>query len=161
MNGAPATIVGNTVSEPELRFSAAGIPWVTFDVAVNDIRTGRDGQRTEKTHYVRCKLWRDAAENLVETAAKGTRVIVLGKWVQESWEDKDGNKRRDWVVEVDEVGPSVRWATAKVTKNARTSTSNNTGYGEQKTPAPVLSNGGDFSSDAGFAASTEESNPFL
>jgi single-strand DNA-binding protein len=157
MNGAPATIVGNTVSEPELRFTAAGVPWVTFDVAVNDVRTSRNGERTEKTHYVRCKLWRDAAENLVETAGKGTRVIVLGKWVQESWEDQNGNKRRDWVVEVDEVGPSVRWATAKVTKTAR---SNGNGA-----PAPVAvaaaSNGGDFASDAGFAAGSDEDNPFL
>jgi len=156
MNGAPATIVGNTVSEPELRFTAAGVPWVTFDVAVNDVRTSRNGEKTEKTHYVRCKLWRDAAENLVETVGKGTRVIVLGKWVQESWEDQNGNKRRDWVVEVDEVGPSVRWATAKVTKTAR-------GNGNGA-PAPVTasaSNGGDFGSDAGFSAGSDEDNPFL
>lgn len=158
MNGAPATIVGNTVSEPELRFTAAGIPWVTFDVAVNDVRTGRDGQRTEKTHYVRCKLWRDAAENLVESAGKGTRVIVLGKWVQESWEDQNGNKRRDWVVEVDEVGPSVRWATAKVSKNARTGNANGTAASYA---APAPSNGGDFGSDAGFPVAAEEDNPFL
>jgi single-strand DNA-binding protein len=157
MNGAPATIVGNTVAEPELRFTAAGIPWVTFDVAVNDVRTARNGERTEKTHYVRCKLWRDAAENLVDSVGKGNRVIVLGKWVQESWEDQNGNKRRDWAVEVDEVGPSVRWATAKVTKSAR---SNSNGA-----PAPVSaaapSNGGDFGSDAGFAAGSDEDNPFL
>lgn len=159
MNGAPATIVGNTVSEPELRFTAAGVPWVTFDVAVNDVRTSRNGERTEKTHYVRCKLWRDAAENLVETVGKGTRVIVLGKWVQESWEDQNGNKRRDWVVEVDEVGPSVRWATAKVTKTARTGNGN--GNSSSASAAPVSSNGGDFSSDAGFAAAAEEDNPFL
>lgn len=156
MNGAPATIVGNTVSEPELRFTSAGVPWVTFDVAVNDVRTARNGERTEKTHYVRCKLWRDAAENLVETVGKGTRVIVLGKWVQESWEDQSGNKRRDWVVEVDEVGPSVRWATAKVTKTARTNGA----------PAPVTagaapSNGGNFGSDAGFPVASDEDNPFL
>jgi single-strand DNA-binding protein len=157
MNGAPATIVGNTVSEPELRFTAAGVPWVTFDVAVNDVRTSRNGERTEKTHYVRCKLWRDAAENLVETVGKGTRVIVLGKWVQESWEDQSGNKRRDWAVEVDEVGPSVRWATAKVTKTARAVNGNGSaGYS-----APASSNGGDFGSDAGFAAAAEEENPFL
>jgi single-strand DNA-binding protein len=157
MNGAPATIVGNTVAEPELRFTAAGVPWVTFDVAVNDVRTSRNGEKTEKTHYVRCKLWRDAAENLVETVGKGVRVIVLGKWVQESWEDQSGNKRRDWVVEVDEVGPSVRWATAKVTKTAR-------GNGNGA-PAPVAvaapSNGGDFGSDAGYSAGSDEDNPFL
>jgi single-strand DNA-binding protein len=119
MNGAPAYIVGNTVAEPELRFTTAGIPWVTFDIAVNDIRTTKNGERTDKTHYVKCKLWRDAAENLVESIGKGTRVIVLGKWVQENWETQNGDKRRDWVIEVDEVGPSVRWATAKVTRNAR------------------------------------------
>lgn len=156
MNGAPATIVGNTVSEPELRFTAAGVPWVTFDVAVNDVRTSRNGEKTEKTHYVRCKLWRDAAENLVETVGKGTRVIVLGKWVQESWEDQNGNKRRDWVVEVDEVGPSVRWATAKVTKTAR-----GNGNGAPAPVAASASNGGDFGSDAGFSAGSDEDNPFL
>ena len=152
MNGAPAFIVGNTVAEPELRFTTAGIPWVTFDVAVNDIRTSKNGERTDKTHFVKCKLWRDAAENLVESVAKGTRVIVLGKWVQENWETQTGDKRRDWVVEVDEVGPSVRWATAKVTRNARSNA--------QVTKAPVAATASGNQPDV-MDNPPEDDNPFL
>ncbi len=116
------TVVGNLTSAPELRFTPSGAGVAQFTVASTprmlDKASGewRDGDAT----FLDCKVWRDAAEHVAESLDKGHRVIVTGRLRQESWEDKQtGQKRSKFVIDVDEVGPSLRYATAKVQKASR------------------------------------------
>jgi single-strand DNA-binding protein len=112
------TVVGNLVDDPELRFTASGAAVAKFRVAstprVFDRQTSewRDGE----TLFLTCSVWRQAAENVAESLTKGTRVIVQGRLKQRSYEDREGVKRTVFELEVDEVGASLRNATAKVTR---------------------------------------------
>nr|WP_234347882.1 single-stranded DNA-binding protein [Streptomyces specialis] len=114
------TVVGNLVDDPELRFTPSGAAVAKFRVAstprVFDRQTSewRDGESL----FLTCSVWRQAAENVAESLTKGTRVIVQGRLKQRSYEDRDGVKRTVFELEVDEVGPSLRSATAKVTRSA-------------------------------------------
>ncbi|MBC7463059.1 MAG: single-stranded DNA-binding protein [Actinobacteria bacterium] len=115
------TMIGNLVDDPELRFTPSGFAVANFTVASTprtfDRKTNewKDGD----TLFLRCSLWREAAENVAETLSKGTRVILSGRLKQRSYETKEGEKRTIFEVEVDEVGPSLRYATAKITKTTR------------------------------------------
>lgn len=130
------TLVGNLVDDPELRFTPAGAAVCNFTVAVNR-RIQRDGQWEDRLDgYFRCSCWRDLAENVAESLRKGTRVVVTGRLQQRSWEDQDGNRRSAVDVQVDEVGPSLRWATTQVQKSTRSSASAS-GSGDWGTPTPV------------------------
>ncbi|MGP3967873.1 single-stranded DNA-binding protein [Streptomyces sp. 6N223] len=114
------TVVGNLVDDPELRFTASGAAVAKFRVAstprVFDRQTSewRDGE----TLFLTCSVWRQAAENVAESLTKGTRVIVQGRLKQRSYEDREGVKRTVFELEVDEVGASLRNATAKITRVA-------------------------------------------
>lgn len=113
------TLVGNITDDPELRFTPSGAAVANFTVAVNR-RINKDGQWEDKLDgFFRCNCWRDMAENVAESLQKGSRVIVAGRLQQRQWEDKDGNKRSSFEIQVDEVGPSLRWATATVQKSSR------------------------------------------
>ena len=115
------TMIGNLVSDPELRFTPSGAAVAKFTVASTprylDKNTNewKDGDSL----FLQCQIWRQAAENVAESLTKGMRVIVSGRLKQRSYETKEGEKRTVFEVEVDEVGPSLRNATAKVTKTAR------------------------------------------
>jgi single-strand DNA-binding protein len=117
------TIAGNLVDDPELRFTPAGQPVARFRVAstprFRDNSTGewKDGDSL----FLTCNVWRQAAENVAESLTRGTRVIVSGRLRQRSYETKEGEKRTVYEVEVDDVGPSLRNASAKVNKVARNS----------------------------------------
>jgi single-strand DNA-binding protein len=115
------TIVGNLTDDPELRFTPSGRPVATFTVAVNKRFRNNDGAWEDRLDgFFRCNVWADMAENVSESLAKGTRVVVTGRLNQRSWEEKEGGARRSAVeIQVDEVGPSLRWAMAKVTKPER------------------------------------------
>ena len=112
------TLVGNLTSDPELRFTPSGAAVAKFTVASTprymDRQTNewKDGD----TLFLNCQIWRQAAENVAESLTRGMRVIVSGRLKQRSYETKEGEKRTVYEVEVDEVGPSLRNATAKVTK---------------------------------------------
>ncbi|WP_062070457.1 single-stranded DNA-binding protein [Demequina sediminicola] len=116
----PITVVGNLTADPELRFIQSGAAVVNFTVASTprtfDRQSGdwKDGD----TLFMRCSLWREAAENVAESLTKGTRVIVSGRLVQRSFES-NGEKRSVVELQVDEVGPSLRYATAKVNRTQR------------------------------------------
>ena len=122
MNEAQITLVGNCVEDPELRFTPAGQPVAKFRVAstprYKDNSTGewKDGDSL----FLTCAVWRQAAENVAESLTRGMRVIVTGRLKQRSYETKEGEKRTVYELEVDEVGPSLRNASAKVTKATRT-----------------------------------------
>ena len=124
------TIAGNLVDDPELRFTPAGQPVARFRVAstprFRDNATGewKDGDSL----FLTCNVWRQAAENVAESLTRGMRVIVSGRLRQRSYETKEGEKRTVYEVEVDDVGPSLRNASAKVNKVAR-SGSGDGGFG--------------------------------
>ncbi|GGM67714.1 single-stranded DNA-binding protein [Longimycelium tulufanense] len=116
------TLVGNLTADPELRYLPTGVAVTTFTVANNPRTYDRQaGQWRDATPlFLRCSLWRQAAENLAEsTLTKGTRVIVQGRLRQRSFETSEGEKRTVYELEVDEIGPSLRCATATVTKVTR------------------------------------------
>jgi len=125
------TVVGNLVNDPELRFTPAGQPVATFRVA----STPRFMDRTTNewkdgdSLFLTCNVWRQAAENVAESLQRGMRVIVQGRLKQRSYETKEGEKRTVYEVEVDEVGPSLRNASAKVNKVARTGGGGGSSYG--------------------------------
>jgi single-strand DNA-binding protein len=120
----PITVTGNLVADPELRFTPAGQPVATFRVAstprVFDAATKewKDGDSL----FLSCNVWRQAAENVAESLQRGMRVIVTGRLKQRSYETKEGEKRTVYEVEVDDVGPSLRNASAKVTRAERSGT---------------------------------------
>lgn len=116
------TVIGNLTSPPELRFTPAGTAVAGFTVASTPRffdRTANEWKDGEVL-FLRCNLWREAAENLAESGLpQGARVIVSGRLKQRSWETREGEKRTTVELDVDEVGPSLRWATAKVTRAPR------------------------------------------
>ena len=117
----PITVVGNLVADPELRFTPAGQPVATFRIAstprMMDRQTNewRDGDSL----FLTCNVWRQAAENVAESLQRGMRVIVTGRLKQRNYETKEGEKRTVYEVEVDDVGPSLRNASAKVNRASR------------------------------------------
>lgn len=118
-NGNTVTLVGNVTRDPELRFTPAGQPICTFGLAVNRRIQDRSGQWQETTSFFDIVAWRELAENVGESVQRGSRVIVTGRLEQRSFETKEGDKRSKVEVIADEIGPSLRWATATITKNER------------------------------------------
>jgi single-strand DNA-binding protein len=114
------TLVGNITDDPELRFTPSGAAVANFTVAVNRRQPGQNGGWEDKLDgFFRCSCWREMAENVAESLQKGTRVVVTGRLQQRSWEEQEGNRRSAIDIQVDEIGPSLRWATAQVTKSTR------------------------------------------
>jgi single-strand DNA-binding protein len=115
------TVVGNVTADPELRFTPSGAAVANFTVASTprtfDRQTGewKDGEAL----FMRCNIWRQAAENVAESLTRGMRVMVTGRLKQRSFETREGEKRTVVELEVDEVGPSLKYATAKVNKVSR------------------------------------------
>ena len=107
-------VTGNLTAAPELRFTASGKAVANFTVAENRKR-GED----DVTHFFDCTAWDSLAENVCESLDKGVRVVVTGRVEQQSWTTDDGSKRSKLVVVADEVAPSLRWASAQVTRNER------------------------------------------
>ena len=114
------TLIGNITRDPELRFTPSGQATASFGLAVNRRWQNRQTQDWEEsTSFFDVVCWRDLADNVSESLSKGARVIVTGRLEQRSWEDQDGNKRSKVEVVADEIGPSLRWATAEVKKTDR------------------------------------------
>ena len=119
-NGNTVTLVGNVTRDPELRFTNTGQATATFGLAVNRIWNDRQtNERREATSFFDIVCWREMAENVSESLQKGARVLVTGRLEQRSWETPEGDRRSKVEVVADEVGPSLRWATAEVRKNDR------------------------------------------
>jgi len=115
------TIVGNLTNDPELRFTPSGAAVASFTIASNSRyldRTTNEWKDGEPV-YMRCSVWRQYAENVAESLTRGTRVIATGRLKQRSYETREGEKRTVLEMEVDDVGPALRTATAKVTRVAR------------------------------------------
>jgi single-strand DNA-binding protein len=115
------TIIGNLTDDPELRFTPSGAAVANFTVASTPRTFNRQTNAWEdgETLFMRCSVWRQVAENAAESLQRGMRVIVSGRLKQRSFETREGEKRTVVELDVDEVGPSLRYATAKVTKTQR------------------------------------------
>ncbi|MFI6041919.1 single-stranded DNA-binding protein [Nocardia sp. NPDC051321] len=126
------TIIGNLTADPELRFTPDGAAVANFTVASTPRGFDRNANEWKDgpALFMRCSIWRDAAENVAESLTRGSRVIVSGRLKPRSWTDAEGNKRNSVELEVDEIGPTLRYATAKIT---RTSSRN----GSQTTTSPT------------------------
>jgi single-strand DNA-binding protein len=141
------TIIGNLTQDPELRFTPSGAAVANFTVASTPRTFDRQSNEWKdgETLFMRCAVWRDAAENVAESLTRGSRVIVSGRLKSRSYETKEGEKRTVVEMEVDEIGPSLRYASAKVTKTQRGGGPGGSGgYGGQQ---------GGFSGSAGGPAS--------
>ena len=114
------TIVGNLTDDPELRYTPNGAAVAKFRVAVNRRYKDQSGEwKDGDTSFFKINAWRTLAENVAESLTRGANVIVVGRLLQRSWETQDGEKRTVIEIEADEIGPSLRWATAKVEKQGR------------------------------------------
>ena len=149
MGDTAITVVGNLVADPELRFTPSGAAVASFRIASTprffDKQTNewKDGDSL----FLTCNVWRQYAENVAESLTKGTRVIVTGKLKQRSYETREGEKRTVFEVEVDDVGPALRNATAKVNRISRDGGGGG-GYGG-------ASGGGNFGGGGGAAAADD------
>jgi single-strand DNA-binding protein len=127
------TIVGNLVDDPELRFTSSGIAVANMRVAVTQ-RIQQDGEWGDgDTSFLRVNVWRGQAEHLADSLSKGDRVMVTGRLRQRTWETPEGEKRSVTEIEADEVGASLKWATAKVER--ATSRGNGERAGGRERPA--------------------------
>jgi single-strand DNA-binding protein len=162
------TMIGNLVDDPELRFTPSGAAVAKFRVASTprylDKTTNewKDGESL----FLQCQIWRQAAENVAESLTKGMRVILSGRLKQRSYETKEGEKRTVFEVEVDEVGPSLRNATAKVTRTQRAGGTGG-GFGGAAAPAAADSFNDDpwaaaspSPAGGGWATTTSDEPPF-
>jgi single-strand DNA-binding protein len=150
------TVVGNLTADPELRFTPSGAAVANFTVAstprIYDRQSGewRDGEAL----FLRCNIWREAAENVAESLTRGARVIVTGRLKQRSFETREGEKRTVMEVEVEEIGPSLRYATAKVNKASRSGGGGGGfggGGGSRQAPAQAQASGGSGGGSGGGA----------
>jgi single-strand DNA-binding protein len=115
------TVIGNLTNDPELRFTPSGAAVANFTVASTPRTFDRQSNdwKDGETLFLRCSVWRDAAENVAESLSRGSRVIVSGRLKSRTYDTKEGEKRTVIELDVDEVGPSLRYATAKVNKTSR------------------------------------------
>ena len=132
------TIVGNLTDDPELRYTSNGAAVANFRVAYSTrIRDAAGNWTDGETSFFTINCWRALAENAAETLTRGTRVVVTGRLKQRSWENQEGEKRTVVEIEADDLGPSLKWATASVTKANRSSTSSGGGDWGAAVAAPV------------------------
>jgi single-strand DNA-binding protein len=143
------TIIGNLTSDPELRWTPSGAAVASFTIASTPRTLDRQTQEWKdgEALFLRCSVWREAAENVAESLTRGSRVMAQGRLKQRSFETKEGEKRTVIEMEVDEIGPSLRYATATVAKVARSG--NGAGRGS----------GGGFGTDDARPAAGRSSSP--
>ncbi len=157
------TIIGNLVGDPELRYTPTGQAVATFRVASTPRRYNNQTGQWEDgdSLFLSCNVWRQAAENVAESLQRGTRVIVSGRLRQRSYETREGEKRTVYEVEVDEVGPSLRNASAKVTKSTRSGAGGGFGgQGGQGSQGGYGGGSGGQASDDPWAADSGSDNGF-
>jgi single-strand DNA-binding protein len=143
MSDANITVVGNLTRDPELRFTAGGMATVRIGLAVNYRRRNQQTQEWDETvSFLSVVAFRDLAENAAESLTKGTRVLVTGRLEVREYETKEGEKRQSVEVIADEIGPSLRWATATIARTERRTPDGGGNPNYQSTPAPAGPSGG-------------------
>ena len=147
-NETQITVVGNLTAPPELRFTPNGAAVANFTVASTPRTFDRQSNEWKdgEALFLRCSVWKEVAENVAESLDKGMRVIVQGRLKARSYDDKDGNRRTSWEVDVDEIGPALKFATAKVARAQRGgggqgggnfASAQSAGFGAAQPPAPA------------------------
>jgi single-strand DNA-binding protein len=132
------TIIGNVTRDPELRFTSSGQATASFGIAVNRRWQNQAKEWEEAVSFFNVVCWRELAENVAESCPKGTRVMVNGRLDQRSWETPTGEKKSSVDVVADECGPSLRWASAQVTRKERsTNTANDTSRNDTNSNRPA------------------------
>jgi single-strand DNA-binding protein len=156
------TIAGNLVDDPELRFTPAGQPVARFRVASTPrfLDKGTNEWKDGDSLFLTCNVWRQAAENVAESLTRGMRVIVSGRLRQRSYETKEGEKRTVYEIEVDDVGPSLRNASAKVNRVARSGAGDGGYSGGQRSSGGSGGSGGRSSGGQGGQGGGGESDPW-
>ncbi len=146
------TVVGNLTADPELRFTPSGAAVASFTIASTPRTFDRNSNEWKdgEALFLRCSIWRQAAENVAESLTRGMRVVATGRLKQRSYETREGEKRTVIELDVDEVGPSLKYASAKVNKTQRGSTTGG-GFG---------SSGSGSGSDAGAAGAGASDDPW-
>lgn len=146
------TVVGNLTSDPELKFLQSGNAVANFTVASTPRSYNKETQQWEdgEALFLRCSVWRQLAENVAESLTKGMRVIVQGNLRQRSYQTKEGENRTSYELDVQEVGPSLSWATAQVQRNER----KQQGGGQQQ------GFGGQQQSQGGFGGGQQQQDPW-
>ncbi|MFE0720221.1 single-stranded DNA-binding protein [Streptomyces rochei] len=151
------TVVGNLVDDPELRYTPAGAAVAKFRIASTPRTFDRQANEWKdgEALFLTCSVWRQAAEHVAESLARGLRVIVQGRLKQRSYEDREGVKRTVYELDVDEVGPSLAYATAKVTKTTGSSRPTNgqqqgSGWGAPPTQQQPAAQAGGYSDEPPF-----------
>lgn len=138
------TVEGNLTADPDLRFTPQGTAVANLNIAVNTRKKDGDNWVDGEPTFLRAAVWKELAENVAESLAKGDRVLVHGEMFQKNFTDKDGNNRSSYEIRVEAIGPSLKWATTKVNK-----VSKNGGGGGSRQTASVGS-GWDDSGDGGW-----------
>src|SRR6476620_10880772 len=155
------TVVGNLTADPELRFTPSGAAVASFTIASTPRQFDRNTNEWKdgEALFLRCSIWRQAAENVAESLQRGMRVVAQGRLKQRSFETREGEKRTVIELDVDEVGPSLRYATAKVNRTQRGSSGGGFGGDSSGSSAPAddpwassapASSGGGFSDEPPF-----------
>ncbi len=157
MSGNSVFLVGNITRDPELRFTPSGQATATFGLAVNRRwQNKQNNEWEEATSFFDIVCWREMAEHASESLTRGSRVMVSGRLEQRSWETQDGDKRSKVEVVADEVGPSLRWATAEVRKSERSGPSQGGGnYGGGNASGRPNSNASAPAGDSGWGQDEE------
>ena len=154
------TVIGNLVDDPQLRYTSTGLAVASFRVASTPRFLDRNTNEWKDgdSLFLSCNVWRQAAENVAESLQRGMRVIVSGRLKQRSYETKEGEKRTVYEIEVDEVGPSLRNASAKVNKSTRATAGSggSGGYGSAGGRAGSASADDPWASDPADAGFTDE-----
>jgi single-strand DNA-binding protein len=156
------TIIGNLVGDPELRYTPTGQAVATFRVASTPRYMDRatNEWKDGDSLFLSCNVWRQAAENVAESLTRGMRVIVSGRLRQRSYETKEGEKRTVYEVEVDEVGPSLRNASAKVTRSSRSGGDGGFGGGQRGSQGGYGGGAGSRANDDPWASDSGGDNGF-
>lgn len=169
------TVVGNLTADPELRFTNNGVPFASFTVASTPRTFDRQSNEWKDGDalFLRATVWREFAEHVANSLTKGMRVIVRGNLRQRSYQDKDGNNRTSFELDVDEVGPSLRYATAQVTRSQSRGGSQGGGFGgqpsgqndwnqssSQQSDNPWGNSGSSSQSNSDFGSGFENEQPF-
>ena len=143
-NETVVTVVGNLTEDPELRYTPSGAPIASFTIASTprSFDRARNEWKDGEPLFLRCSLWRQAAENAADGLSRGTRVIAQGRLQQRSFETAHGEKRTVMELQVDEIGPSVRYASVKVTRMTRGSNEHDAGEAPQLEGEPAAAAAG-------------------
>ena len=168
-NETTITVVGNLTNDPELRFTPSGSAVANFTIASTPKTFDKQSNEFKdgETLFLRASVWREAAENVAESLTKGVRVVAQGRLKSRSYDTKEGEKRTVIELEVDEIGPSLRWASAKVTRTQRND--NGGGFQQPSQGAQNVANQlggqpqqgwGAPAQDAGWPAANQSSAPF-